>query len=221
MEVHCCRCNGDKAQCRWCSCATAGRFCVSCRASFCTNFSPQARSASQPPGSSSAPPSATVGDSTSSSTSHGSEVPSVQSIKSTRVYTFSHVPKGARDAWAGILTQVLREVCTSPQNDLAWRRLLMLQKCILLSPSTHPHQCWKVSLQMIKARISLGVGVTKQSSGTKSLKSLITVHQPHNLMLPSRPLKFVVPVVLLSWVGSVKLFRHFLLRALRPLTRPR
>ena len=39
MATVCCRCNGRKAKCSRCVCASPGRLCISCRAPCCSNRS--------------------------------------------------------------------------------------------------------------------------------------------------------------------------------------
>uniref|UniRef100_A0A1X7TY94 Uncharacterized protein n=1 Tax=Amphimedon queenslandica TaxID=400682 RepID=A0A1X7TY94_AMPQE len=81
--------------------------------------------------------------------------PSLSSVCSTRVFTLSHVPKGARDAWAGVFAQELKATCSSPMDVSQWSPLLMLPKCILLSPTVAGPRDWKVTLELVRDHLRL------------------------------------------------------------------
>ena len=88
------------------------------------------------------------------SSSADSSLPSLSTIVSARVSTLRHVPKGARDAWAGILGDALQDVCSHPSNLSAWCKLLMLPKCILANPSRGGHSHCCDTLNTVRSRIS-------------------------------------------------------------------
>ena len=117
----CCQCNGRKARCSRCSCALARRPCTSCRAPCCSN---RASSSSQQP-------SAGIPLSSSPSTWSNSAPAAVVGQSSTPSLWLLSFSEGARDAWAGIFSQELKAVCSSPLNAAGWSRLFMLPKCIL------------------------------------------------------------------------------------------
>ena len=61
-------------------------------------------------------------------------LPSLDSILRVRVPILRHVPKGARDAWAGIVGEVLSAISSAPSNLTAWCKFFMLARCILANP---------------------------------------------------------------------------------------
>ena len=65
-----------------------------------------------------------------------------------------HIPKAARDAWAGIFSQELKAACSS-LDAARWSRLFMLPKCILLSPTVSSRQDWRITLQLVHERLPL------------------------------------------------------------------
>ena len=83
----------------------------------------------------------------------GSTFPSLSTIVSARVSTLCHVPKGARDGWAGILGDTLQDVCSHPSDLSAWCKLLMLPKCILAIPSRGGRNHWRDILSTVNLRI--------------------------------------------------------------------
>ena len=149
MATVCCRCNGRKAKCSRCVCASPGRLCTSCRAPCCSNRStlPPQPSMVNPSRSSSSQTSATCSTSAPAIFSlppGPPPLPSLASVCSTRVFTLSHVPKGAQDAWAGVFaqelkawagvfTQELKAICSTPSDSSRWSRRLTLPKCIASS----------------------------------------------------------------------------------------
>ena len=79
-----------------------------------------------------APPPQPTSTSTPTSTS---ALPSLGSILGVRVATLHHVPKGARDAWAGIVYEVFNAI-TMDSSDLdAWCKSFMLARCVLANPA--------------------------------------------------------------------------------------
>ena len=82
-------------------------------------------------------------------------LPPLASIFATRVFTLPHIPKGARDAWAGIFSQELKAACSSPLDAARWSRLFMLPKCILLSPTVSNRRDWRITLQLVRERLRL------------------------------------------------------------------
>ena len=152
----CYKCNGRKARCSRCSCASARCSCTSCRAPCCSSrasSSSQQLSAgiplSSPPSTwSNSAPTVVVGQSSPPS------LPPLASIFATRVFTLPHIPKAARDAWAGIISQELKAACSS-LDAARWSRLFMLPKCILLSPTVSSRQDWRITLQLVRERLLL------------------------------------------------------------------
>ena len=124
----CWACNGPKPVCKSCSCTNKGLTCSSC----CPGEHGPCHNTATPDCSSS-PRAASLQltqKANRNSTPSSSDFPSLHAISSTRVFTFPHIPKGAWDAWAGVLIHELSAICSCPQY-LA--RLMMLTKCILQS----------------------------------------------------------------------------------------
>ena len=67
--------------------------------------------------------------------------------------TLEHVPKKARDAWAGVLARAIDLVVASPTDLDAWTKLLMLPKCILYLPSPGHKGSTRDSVRAVKDRI--------------------------------------------------------------------
>lgn len=86
-----------------------------------------------------------------------SDLPSLDSIFSTRVYTLPHIPNGARDAWAGMLARELTSVCSSPQDLDSWSRLMML-------PSSMP--LWD-AVTTESEKLSFSQSISNNSSTSK------------------------------------------------------
>ena len=126
----CCRCNRT-GTCRNCSCKKSGNPCVCClpgELGYCANSS-SAVSASQP-----LPSTVTstlspvdVSNATPTSTSHlaiGSfPFPSLDSIFELKLPTLQHVPKGARDAWAALLSSVCSAIARDPTDLVLWSKI--------------------------------------------------------------------------------------------------
>ena len=83
--------------------------------------------------------------------SSSSEIPSLSSIVAVSVFTLRHVPKGARDHWSSLLTDVLSSVTLNPTDIDGWKKMLMLPKCILYSPRETLH--WRDITHLVKQRI--------------------------------------------------------------------
>ena len=77
-------------------------------------------------------------------------LPSLDSTLSLQTPTLHHIPKGARDAWALLVGEVLSSLIASPSQSEAWRKLFMLARCILASP---PRGGWRDSLRLVLTRI--------------------------------------------------------------------
>ena len=159
----CCRCNGTVGTCQRCACAKRGSPCSSCLPGdrgMCHN-QPQ-RTQHQPRG----PPSPSPSSPQPSSCPHGSSsppqpvspppassYPSISFILQADVPTLQHVPKGARDRWARVLSECLSGVCVAPADISGWTKLFMLPKCLLASPATGHRLRWREILRLVKSRL--------------------------------------------------------------------
>ena len=157
-EMPCCRCSRT-GTCANCSCVKAGKTCGSClpgKLGKCRNTSARPPPPPPPPAAGPDPtgahPPASPTSSDPASTSPDA-LPSLLSIFSTRVPTLQHVPKGARDAWAGVMGDTLASVGRDPSDLVSWRRLFMLPRCILASPARGGRMLWRETLTLVRARL--------------------------------------------------------------------
>ena len=60
-------------------------------------------------------------------------LPSLSAINELRIPTLEHVPKGARDAWARVVSEVLREILANPTSLDSWTKWFMLAHCVLFA----------------------------------------------------------------------------------------
>ena len=81
-------------------------------------------------------------------------LPSLDSILRMRVSTLHHVPKGARDAWAGIVGDVLWSICSDPTDVVSWVKFFMLARCILTTPARGGRSHWHETLKVVRSRIA-------------------------------------------------------------------
>ena len=89
----------------------------------------------------------------STSTDSMSCLPSLSEIADfSTVPTLRHVPKGARDSWASLLSDVLALVVDNPSDVDGWSKLLMLPKCILFSPRKSSIY-WREIMHIVRQRI--------------------------------------------------------------------
>ena len=83
------------------------------------------------------------------------DLPSCLAVASVIIPTLQHIPKVARTAWAGLLADVFIAISSRPTDLQAWTKLLMLAKCILVSPSQRGH-CGRSPQRLL--RIGSGCG---------------------------------------------------------------
>jgi hypothetical protein len=132
----------------------------------CHNVLPLTRASASPSYSASAVPSTSAPASTPSSPSpidsdtilppgppppFSPSLPDLSSIMQAYVPTLQHVPKGARDGWARVLSSCLRSVVFSPEDLSQWSRLFMLAKCVLVSPAAGHGLWWREILKRVKS----------------------------------------------------------------------
>ena len=173
----CCRCSGQ-GKCKNCVCVKQGGVCINClpsRVGGCQNLDiPALPSAPSPvPG---PPPSASISlpDPPSAAsismpnpppqpidhvyapsppTTPLQRLPSWDSIFALRCSTLQHVPKGARDVWADLITGVFSAIVDNPSNSDNWRKLFLLPRCVLANPSNGDRLGWREFLTIVRRRI--------------------------------------------------------------------
>ena len=151
----CCRCNGS-GKCKRCMCVVSVEPCTNCLPSHrghCQNYAN-----AQGPSSSSRVPApdkalsvidraathqALLPPPTPRSESSPTEnflvshslappaLPSLSAILLAKSPILQHVPKGARDAWAGLVGDVFCNIRATPSDVSVWCKLFMLSRCIL------------------------------------------------------------------------------------------
>ena len=67
--------------------------------------------------------------------------------------TLQHVPKGARNRWAHVLSVCLSSVRNSSTDISQWSRLFMLTKCVLASPAIGHRLRLREILQCVRSRL--------------------------------------------------------------------
>ena len=88
------------------------------------------------------------------------------------LYTLHHVPKGARDAWAGIVGDVLWSSCSDPTDIVSRVKFFMLAKCILTTPARGDRSHWHETLKVVrsKARVHAAAWVITQRNQERALE---------------------------------------------------
>lgn len=203
----CCQCNGRNARCKSCVCCRAGQACTNCRlmdslnggrgwrccnsplpAAAVASSSPSARSSTSASDTSSPSPAplshtansdAGTSDTAPSFDDSPQGVPSLSQVFELSIHTLNHVPKGARDIWAAILSTVIESVVAQPYDVSGWCQLLMLPKCILSNPvcASSRSRSWRETIRIVKERVRMDgadalsddlVGASSQSLGAVS-----------------------------------------------------
>ena len=77
-------------------------------------------------------------------------MPEMSAVCGVKVPTLQHVPKGARNAWAGLVADVLSSISKDPSDLLAWRKLFMLPRCVLFSPANGGRLRWREIQNLVK-----------------------------------------------------------------------
>ena len=83
----------------------------------------------------------------------GLVLPSLPTVLQSSIPTLQHVPKGARDRWAGVLSDCLSAVVEDPADISCWSKVFMLAKCVLASPSAGHRLRWREVLRLVRTRI--------------------------------------------------------------------
>lgn len=81
-------------------------------------------------------------------------LPSLESVLRVRVSTLRHVPKVARDAWAGVVGEVTQSISFDPTLVDSWVKFFMLAKCILTNPVREGRSHWRNTQRLVQARIA-------------------------------------------------------------------
>ena len=80
-------------------------------------------------------------------------LPTLDSILRVRLSTLQHVPKEARDAWAGLIADQCSTIVQDPSNLHAWRKFFMLPRCILANPTRGGRTQWRITQVLVKTWI--------------------------------------------------------------------
>lgn len=91
--------------------------------------------------------------STNDSAAESFTVPSLDAIFELKLPTLQHVPKGARDAWAALLSSVCLSIARDPSDLVLWSKFLMLPRCVLSSPVNGGRTHWREVQRLVKTRI--------------------------------------------------------------------
>ena len=196
----CCRCNGS-AKCLRCACVRNGTPCSHClpwETGNCHNTLPRVHLTSATPPSPPTPPSIVPPASScpssqpsqvptpSSPPTPGLVLPSLSTALQSSIPTLQHVPKGARDRWAGVLSDCLSSVVEDPADVSCWSTVFMLAKCVLTSPSAGHRLRWREVLRLVMTRIqrwingNLAALWSEAVAGTQSLCKLSLSTSQHS-----------------------------------------
>ena len=80
-------------------------------------------------------------------------LPPLHIILGMKTSTLHHVPKGVRDAWARLVSEVLRAISADPSDLDAWRKIFMLPRCILANPVRGGRSHWHDTEKTVRNRI--------------------------------------------------------------------
>ena len=157
----CCRCNGT-AKCLRCACVRDGILCSCCLpgdAGNCHNSSsglpPHGPASLAGPRLSSPPPdSSSQRDPPPVHPARAPSLPDISTILQTHIPTLKHVPKGARNKWASVLSTCLSAVCDEPTDISRWKRVFLASKCLLASPAAGHRLRWREILLLVKSRLN-------------------------------------------------------------------
>ena len=80
-------------------------------------------------------------------------LPSLASIFVQTTSTLQHVPKGARDEWAGVVGDVCSSIVADPADLDGRVKLFMLPRCVLANPVRGGRTHWRDTVKLVKSRI--------------------------------------------------------------------
>ena len=137
-------------------------------------------------------------------------LPSLDSIFRIGVPTLHHVPKAARDAWAG---DVLLSTCSDPTDVDAWVKFFLLPRCILANPARGGHCHWHDTLKNVHSRIAKWRAgeFAELWQGGVSDSDVVTAEHPQ---IPLSPCVLLTPARLaMQWkmASTIKPFKPSLL----------
>ena len=87
------------------------------------------------------------------STPSPQRLPSWDSIFALRCSTLQHVPKGARDDWADLITGVFSAIVDNLSNSDNWHKLFLLPRCVIANPSNGDRLGWRELLNIVRRHI--------------------------------------------------------------------
>ena len=82
-----------------------------------------------------------------------SQLPTWSTVFATKVTVLHHIPKGARNYWAELITNVFNIINHDPTINATWLLLFMLPRCILANPANGDRLGWRVLQPLVKSRI--------------------------------------------------------------------
>ena len=80
-------------------------------------------------------------------------LPPLNSIFEVKLPTLRHVPKGARNEWAHLLTGLCFNIAHYPSRLVNWQLFFMLPRCILATPVRGGRTHWREVLKLVQSRI--------------------------------------------------------------------
>ena len=67
--------------------------------------------------------------------------------------TLQHVPKGARNAWADLISNIFSAINANPSNPDNWLKLFLLPRCVLANPRNGDRLGWRALQEIVRQRI--------------------------------------------------------------------
>ena len=80
-------------------------------------------------------------------------LPSWNSIVALHSNTLQHVPKGARNAWADLISNIFSAINANPSNPDNWLKLFLLPRCVLANPRNGDRLGWRALQEIVRQRI--------------------------------------------------------------------
>ena len=88
-----------------------------------------------------------------SPTSLAVPLPDLESLFRPTLPILHHIPKGARNAWASLVSNLCSDISRDPSCLSIWTKFFMLPRCVLGNPVRGGQSNWRNTLSMIRPRI--------------------------------------------------------------------